>query len=908
MSRTAWAGLRRRHRNRGTWGRPRIARTFEILEGRRLLATSVLSINSVEIVESSAGETGLAFTVTLDPANIENAVTVDYRTADESARAGSDYVARNGTLTFLPDDVEETIFVPLLDDLLAETTETFRVILSNPVNAEIGVGEGIGTIRDDDTAGILRIGPDVVVQEADGTVTLRVFRDAGNGGDVTVRYATADDTALAGADYQAVSGTLTFGPNQSDQAITIPLLRDLRLEGTEAFSVVLSDPGGGGLLDPRSVATVTLLDSDSTVVINTNDSGYGSLRDAILVSNTTPGRDTILFDVPGVAPFTFLPQTPLPAITDPVDIDGTSQPGFTASSILILDGTLAGPGANGLAILAGTTTVQGLTIVRFAGSGILIQGGGQTRITGNILGQPGQANGVDGVAILDSSGNQIGGDGGSLAPSGRLGVRAAAATAGNLIAGNTGVGVRIIGSGSHDNVIIGNMIGTDAPGLVAQPNGAGGIRIEGAPNNRIGGLGPSSGNLISGNGGAGVQVVGAAAVGNQLIGNRIGTDAGGTARLGNLFDGVFLDGAPGCVVGGTAAGAANLISGNGLVGVRIAGSSATGNQVIGNRIGTNANGTARLGNTYDGVFLSEGATNNTIGGAAPGSGNLISGNGSVGIQIFMTETRGNVVLGNRIGTNAAGDRAIANTRDGVFINQAPGNTIGLAGAGNLISGNGSVGLQLFGAGSSGNVVQGNRIGTDALGAPRLGNAYGLFLNAAPNNLIGGPGGARNVIAGNRRAQVIEDGGRGGPVVVAASSGGDGAVTSVTVTFSKEMNAARAMDVGRYRLSLAGGANRPRTGANQAIGVARAAYDSFRRAVVLTLSEPVALGTKLRLIISGRGRGGLTDTANRLLDGDNNGRPGGDANVIVDADLSRAVLKATRLGVRVGGGPAALRRR
>ena len=102
---------------------------------------------------------------------------------------------------------------------------------------------------------------------------------------------------------------------------------------------------------------------------------------------------------------------------------------------------------------------------------------------------------------------------------------------------------------------------------------------------------------------------------------------------------------------------------------------------------------------------------------------------------------GNLVQGNKIGTNFDGTTAIPNGLDGIFINDAPNNTIGgtAAGAGNLISGNGSVGIQLFGPLTSGNVIQGNALGLDSAGRPTLPNrAGGIFVNTGPlNNTIGG---------------------------------------------------------------------------------------------------------------------------------------------------------------------------
>ena len=242
---------------------------------------------------------------------------------------------------------------------------------------------------------------------------------------------------------------------------------------------------------------------------------------------------------------------------------------------------------------------------------------------------------------------------------------------------------------------------------------------------------------------------------NIIAGNKIGTNAAGTAALGNSLHGIFLgDGSSNNTIGGTAAGAGNVISGNGTfpvtlqtsssilstqggVGVYIDGANTSGNVVLNNYIGTNVEGTAALPNSVIGVliYLSSG---NSV------QRNLISGNGFVGLEI-AGETGGaaslNLVQGNLIGTNFDGTTAIPNGLDGIFISNAPNNTIGgtAAGAGNLISGNGSVGIQLFGPLTRGNVVQGNALGLNSAGRPTLPNrAGGIFVNTGPlNNTLGG---------------------------------------------------------------------------------------------------------------------------------------------------------------------------
>ena len=213
-----------------------------------------------------------------------------------------------------------------------------------------------------------------------------------------------------------------------------------------------------------------------------------------------------------------------------------------------------------------------------------------------------------------------------------------------------------------------------------------GITIENASNTTI------AGNLISGNSGAGINIQGTGATSNLIKDNRIGTNSSGTAILPNSLFGVYLgDGASKNIVG-----PGNLISGNGLatnqgVGVYLFGPGTTGNLIVGNLIGLDARGTVQLTTSAIGVLINQ-APRNTV------RRNVISGNRSIGLEITGQTARGNLVRGNKIGTNKAGTRAVGNGVDGVFIDNAPHNMVGgtKSAEANLISGNGSVGIQLFG--------------------------------------------------------------------------------------------------------------------------------------------------------------------------------------------------------------------
>jgi len=227
----------------------------------------------------------------------------------------------------------------------------------------------------------------------------------------------------------------------------------------------------------------------------------------------------------------------------------------------------------------------------------------------------------------------------------------------------------------------------------------------------------------------------------------VGTDATGAAALGNGEAGVSMNqGASENTIGGSDSGAGNVLSGN-VFGVLIGDGTASGNQILGNLIGTNAAGAQAIPNSQTGILLW--GTDTVIGGVEAGARNVISGNGFAGIDLGGGST-GTIIRGNYIGTNAAGTAALGNDL-GIFVNFSPDNVIGGTepGAGNVISGNVSLNININGLDASENTVQGNYIGTDATGTAALENGRALLILDAPNNLIGGTqSGARNVISGN----------------------------------------------------------------------------------------------------------------------------------------------------------------
>lgn len=487
-----------------------------------------------------------------------------------------------------------------------------------------------------------------------------------------------------------------------------------------------------------NIITVNLSVASTFTVTNTNDSGAGSLRQAIIDANSDPDVSSIIFNIDAAAPYTINLQSGLPFINTTMTIDATTQPGFDGAPVVELNGAGAG-NANGFFVISNNNLIKGFVINRFNGHGILINGSNNT-VAGNFIGTNRNGtsalpNSLYGIVLDGVSGNVIGGSG-----------------AGNLISGNQQTGV-IIANNAVNNQVLGNKIGTNAAGTAAVPNGTG-IEITN-----------SSGNIISGNTTAGIALF-INATNNRVIGNRVGTNAAGTVAVPNAHSGIAVDSSSGNIIGGTVPGARNVVSGNTFSGIAIYNNSAN-NRVLGNYSGTNADGTAAIPNGFEGISI-DNTSGNFVGGTEPGAGNLFSGNASQGVLI-QRNSANNQILGNRIGTNASGTAAIPNNSGGVIIVNSNGNIIGGTepGKGNLISGNLNGGAGIF-ANSTGNIFQGNLIGTDATGTVALGNiGNGIGIDAG-NNLIGGTSpAARNIISGNRDGTPVNGTGHG--IVIGGSN-------------------------------------------------------------------------------------------------------------------------------------------
>jgi hypothetical protein len=190
--------------------------------------------------------------------------SVSYATSNGSAQAGSDYTARSGVLEFAAGVTAKNIAVPIANDGLIEGTENFYVSLSSPVNGSLGAqSSAVVNIVDNDSSATATVAFEVVAQsvrEGAGKVTLRVIRTSSVGA-ASVNFATANLAAVAGADYVAQTGTLSFAAGVSVKTIVVTLVNDTVAEPSKTFKVTLSSPVGIAL-GTNKVNTVTILDDD----------------------------------------------------------------------------------------------------------------------------------------------------------------------------------------------------------------------------------------------------------------------------------------------------------------------------------------------------------------------------------------------------------------------------------------------------------------------------------------------------------------------------------------------------------------------------------------------------------------------------------------------------------------------
>ena len=496
-------------------------------------------------------------------------------------------------------------------------------------------------------------------------------------------------------------------------------------------------------------------------VTNLNDSGAGSLRQAIHDANVHPGADVISFGVAGTITLT---SGALPTITGTVNVQGNTAPGFAGQPLVAINcngfaGLQFGPGSTGSAL-------RSLAIDNAAGAGVTLNGGGFTTIVGDYIGLR-----LDGSTVAANTGDGL-----------QLNASSFNTITSNVIGGNGANGIDL--NVSSFNTIQTNSIGTNAAGTLARGNGQNGILVTTfSILNTIGGTAtggndptngvfdrPPQGNLISGNSANGVLINGGSIL-NTLEGNFIGTAASGDSALGNTLDGVAINHADlntlaGCTLTQDPFIYYNVISGNGGNGLRITNSNDT--TVQGNFFGLGANNLTPVGNQLNGVVVEGSSARTVMGGPIP-LGNVVAANGQNGIVVKDTAsffTSYNTFCGLAAFQTYTN---LGNHADGMLITTTGGNILIRT---NVITENGNDGIEVSGA-ASGVRIAGNLIGLDTNGNAAMGNVNnGVEVDGnAHDIIIGGPQATFNIIPHNA---ISANGGNGVAI--------DGTAHNVQVNF------------------------------------------------------------------------------------------------------------------------------
>ena len=259
------------------------------------------ALPQLSIADASAAEGDtVQFTVTLTGTSNQT-VTVDFQTGDGTAKAGSDYTAASGTVTFTAGETTRSISVATLEDTIREEDETFSVTLTNPEGATLADDTATGTITDDDDTALpaLSIADAEPVTEG-ATAQFEVTLSAESQQVVTVAYATADGTAVEDSDYTHTSGTLTFAAGETTKTIPVPTIDDDEQESEEHFTVTLSSPEGATLDDSSGQGTITDDDGDDTTprlyIVDASADEGDAVRFRVLLTGDADRAVTVDFE------------------------------------------------------------------------------------------------------------------------------------------------------------------------------------------------------------------------------------------------------------------------------------------------------------------------------------------------------------------------------------------------------------------------------------------------------------------------------------------------------------------------------------------------------------------------------------------------------------------------------------
>lgn len=515
----------------------------------------------------------------------------------------------------------------------------------------------------------------------------------------------------------------------------------------------------------RSSTTVAAINM-TFVVTTAADSGPGSLRQAITDSNaavtTSANPNAISFTIPGAGVHTIALQTPLPQITQPTIIDGTTQPG-TSCGNLVADAPFGADSAHTLLIeivsatqvtggtyqhtlnfasgtdksaikglvLNGTVTADSSDINTFARNMTIdctyigVKPDGVTPFPVTAVNLSIQGNNPDNLTVSNSLFASLRTDGAStdktdgvVFKNNRVGVSVTGTKLwtspglflsyfSNLTIGGSLADANMFGGGigiywSDHIAIKGNYVGITTDNQVLGNTGPGIAAYAGISDMVVGGSTPDERNVISGNGKEGVV---AAGTNIAVKGNYIGVGVDGTTRAANLRG--VSTGGTNFIIGGSTAGERNIISGNNDIGIIVDAGTTGDNNIIGNYVGLDAAGNVMSNNT---TGIKSSGSNITIGGSQAGEGNVISGNNGSAIEAGNPDGGYLNIYGNIIGLKPDGE-TVAGNKGGVLDLSAKGPAhIGgpNTGEGNIMSGNNG-GIFVRDANSQ-TYIQANKIG------------------------------------------------------------------------------------------------------------------------------------------------------------------------------------------------------
>ncbi|MGB7431387.1 MAG: right-handed parallel beta-helix repeat-containing protein, partial [Ahrensia sp.] len=546
-------------------------------------------------------------------------------------------------------------------------------------------------------------------------------------------------TPLSGHDANLPSATANFFSNQGNFAFTeIPYF----LTGTYHWSI-RGQSNRWAVDDIGSTAADTIhrvwVRAPSPIEVrNTNDTGVGSLRDAITFANTHAVPDDVTFNIPGAGPHTITLLSELPALTDDgITIDGSTQPGASCGNLwsgsghtlqVRVEGQFQG---TGITLSANDLTVRGLSITGISNGigsyaarsnatiecnyfGVTPAGTASTQFAGSALRH----------IILTNHSNVV--------------------IDQNVISNGRQYGL-VLFSNSTNSIITNNFIGTNPAGTAPIGNGFDAMVFWSGTHS----VNSFSNNILSGGNRTGLLLFNGSTVtgssGNALFqGNHIGVDRTGNTALGNTSNGVDVRAGTtfqNAIFGGTGTDDGNIVSANGGEGFFSDGTTRNVD-FLGNMFGVGANGTTDLGNTLRG-FRAVGILDNVnIGNGTAAGRNVFSGNAQHGIRIDQSSDVS--ILGNHIGVTDSGNTAQSNGTTGLTVNtpSSSGGHTNLLIDGNVISANDNGGIDITSGNPSGSgaisniVITNNKIGVGADGTTNLGNTgYGIKNTNVPGEIL-----------------------------------------------------------------------------------------------------------------------------------------------------------------------------